>query len=185
MHEFYTRVRKVFQSAGSNRNQFCRKYGHHYQTLQAYWNTDKLPSGNVLEDLAKEYHVSIDALILGRSPPDISEENPIISRIVRFLRQQDEQSLQRIDGALQMFRYLSLSGAQPRVAPDEPHDEVEIMPAKTERASRLLADLAQLIRKSDMNTEEKKAARELMSQVIQNIYEREGKDEWAELEEVE
>ena len=84
-----------------------------------------------------------------------------------------------------MFRYLSLSGARPGVAPDEPHEEVEIMPAKTEKSSRLLADLAQLIRKSDMNTEEKKAAREMMSQVIQNIYEREGKDEWAELEEVE
>ena len=72
MHEFYTRISKVFQSAGSNRNQFCKKYGHHYQTLQAYWNTDKLPSGNVLEDLAKEYHVSIDALILGRVFQDVA-----------------------------------------------------------------------------------------------------------------
>ena len=114
MHEFYARVKTVFQRAGSNRNQFCKKYGHHYQTLQAYWNTDKLPSGNVLEDLAREYHVSIDALVLGRSPPDVSEENPVIGRIVRFLRRQDEQSLLRIDGALQMFQYLARSSAQQR-----------------------------------------------------------------------
>jgi transcriptional regulator with XRE-family HTH domain len=185
MHEFYARVQTVFQRAGSNRNQFCKKYGYSYQTLQAYWNTDKLPSGNVLEDLAREYHVSIDALVLGRSPPDVSEENPVIGRIVRFLRQQDEQSLLRIDGALQMFRYLALSGARPSAASGEPPDDVEIMPAKTEKASRLLAELAQLIRKSDMNAEEKKAGREMMSQVIQNIYEREVKDEWAELEEIE
>jgi hypothetical protein len=178
MHEFYERVRKVFKSSGSNRNQFCKKYKHHYQTLQAYWNTDKLPSGNVLADLAREYHVSIDALVLGSSPPSVSEENPIIGRIVRFLRQQDEQSLLRIDGALQMFGYLALSNTKNSEAE-------EIMPEKTEKASSLLSELAQLVRKSEMNTADKKAAKEIMRQVIQNIYEREGKDEWAELQEVE
>jgi hypothetical protein len=178
MHEFYKRAKAVFQQAGSNRNQFCKKHGHHYQTLQAYWNTDKLPSGDVLEDFAREYHVSLDALVLGRSSPDVVEENPIVARIVRFLRQQDEPSLLRIDGALQMFGYLALSGTKTQA-------NEEIMPAKAEKASSLLADLAQLVRKSDMNTEDKKAAREMMSQVIQNIYEREGKDEWAELQEVE
>jgi transcriptional regulator with XRE-family HTH domain len=178
MHEFYERVRKLFKNAGSNRNQFCKKYGYNYQTLQAYWNTDKLPPGKVLEDLAKEYHVSIDALVLGRSSPDVPGENPTIGRIVQFLSKQDEQTLLRIDGALQMFGYLALSNAK------TPASE-EIMPEKTEKASSLLAELAQLIRKSDMNAEDKKTAREMMSQVIQNIYEREGRDEWAELQEVE
>jgi hypothetical protein len=178
MHEFYERVQKVFKHAGSNRNQFCKKYKHHYQTLQAYWNTDKLPAGNVLEDLAREYHVSIDALVLGSSPPDLSEENPVIGRIVRFLRQQDQQSLLRIDGALQMFGYLALSNTKGPAAE-------EIMPEKTEKASSLLSELAQLVRKSEMNTTDKKAAKEIMGQIIQNIYEREGKDEWAELQEVE
>lgn len=185
MHGFYARIQTVFQSAGSNRNQFCKKYGHHYQTLQAYWNTDKLPSGNVLEDLAREYHVSIDALVLGSSPPDVSEESPIVNRIVRFLRRQDEQSLLRIDGALQMFRYLALSGTQPVSDAGEPRRDVEIMPAKTEMASRLLAELSKLIHTSDMDTEEKQSAREMLSRIIQNIYEREVKDEWAELEEIE
>ena len=169
MHEFYERVQKVFKHAGSNRNQFCKKYGHHYQTLQAYWNTDKLPSGNVLEDLAKEYHVSIDALILGRSTPEVSEENPIISRIVGFLKKQDEQGLLRIDGALQMFGYLALSTTKTPAAE-------EIMPEKTEKASNLLAELAQVIRHSSMDSKDKKVARQMMGQVIQNIYEREGKD---------
>lgn len=178
MHEFYERVEKVFKNAGSNRNQFCKKHKHHYQTLQAYWNTDKLPSGRVLQEIAEDYHVSIDALIFGRSPPDVTEENPIISRIVRFLRKQDEQSLLRIDGALQMFGYLALSSAKTLA-------NEEILPEKTQKASRLLSELAQLIRQSDMNTSDKKVAREVMGQVIQNIYEREGKDEWAELQEVE
>ena len=185
MHEFYTRMQTVFQRVGSNRSQFCKKYGHHYQTLQAYWNSDKLPAGNVLEDLAREYHVSIDALIFGRSQPDVFEENPTIGRIVRFLRRQDEQSLLRIDGALQMFRYLSLSSAPPRTDSTQPPGGLEIMPEKTEIASRLLADLSRLIRKSDMGTEEKKSAREMLGRIIQNIYERELKDEWAELEEIE
>ncbi len=68
MHEFYQRIQTVFRQADSNRHQFCKKRGHKYQTLQAYWNTDKLPSGDVLEDLAKEYNVSLDALVLGRAP---------------------------------------------------------------------------------------------------------------------
>jgi transcriptional regulator with XRE-family HTH domain len=177
MHEFYERVQKVFKNAGSNRNQFCKKRGYNYQTLQAYWNTDRLPSGKVLEDLAKEYHVSIDALVLGRSSPDASGENPTLDRIVQFLKKQDVQTLLRIDGALQMFGYLALSGAK-TPAPEE------IMPEKMEKASSLLAELAQLIRQSDMNEEKKKAAEQMVSKVIMTIYEREVKDEWAELQEV-
>ncbi len=179
MHEFYTRMQKVFERAGSNRNQFCKKYHHHYQTLQAYWNTDKLPPGKVLEDLAKEYHVSLDALVLGSSLPDVSEENPVIDRIMRFLRKQDAQGLLRIDGALQMFGYLALSGTTKTQASEE------IMPEKTEKASGLLAELARLIRGSDMGEQKKKAAAGIVSQVILTMYEREVKDEWAQLEEVE
>lgn len=69
MHDFYDRIDKVFRRAGSNRSRFCRKWGFNYQTLQTYWNTDKLPPGNVLEALAREYRVSLDALVLGRAFP--------------------------------------------------------------------------------------------------------------------
>ena len=111
MHDFYRRIQTVFREAGSNRHQFCRKRGHKYQTLQAYWNTDKLPPGDVLEDLAREYHVSLDALVLGGGAPAGPEENPIINRIIRWVRQLDEVNLLRIDCALQMFQHLLLSGS--------------------------------------------------------------------------
>jgi hypothetical protein len=84
-----------------------------------------------------------------------------------------------------MFRYLALSGSEQHAAPGGLRPDVEIMPAKTEKASRLLADLARLIRGSGMDTEEKKAAKDMVHQVITNMYEREVKDEWAELEEME
>jgi hypothetical protein len=184
MHDFYTRIQTVFSRAGSNRNQFCKKYGHSYQALQAYWNTDKLPPGKILEDLAGEYHVSLDALVLGKSQPEAMEDGPVLARIIWFLRQQDEESLLRIEGALQMFRYLALAGAPRRVEPGLPPADLEIMPAKTEKTSQLLSKLAQIIRGSDMEAEKKKAAREALHEIITNVYEREIKDDWAELEEL-
>lgn len=69
MHPFYGRMKLVFKYHKSNRHQFCKKHGYSYQTLQAYWNSDKLPPGNVLESLAREYNVSLDALVLGRTGP--------------------------------------------------------------------------------------------------------------------
>lgn len=206
MHEFYERMQTVFQQAGSNRNQFCRKRGHKYQTLQAYWNTDKLPSGDVLEDLAKEYNVSLDALVLGRSAPAAHEANPIVDRIVRTVKQLDEVSLLRVDGALQMFLYLLRSGslaAEPAggaaiasgtegeapkgAAPagGPLRGEVEFLPAKTEQATELLGELARLISRSSMTDRDKTTARAMLQQIVLNIYQREVKDEWAELEELE
>ncbi len=42
-----------------------------------------------------------------------------------------------------------------------------------------------IVESGNMNTSDKKVAKEVMGQVIQNIYEREGRDEWAELQKVE
>ena len=42
-----------------------------------------------------------------------------------------------------------------------------------------------IVGSGNMNRSDKKVAKEVMGQVIQNIYEREGKDKWAELQEVE
>lgn len=206
MHEFYKRMQTVFQQAGSNRNQFCRKHGHKYQTLQAYWNTDKLPSGDVLEDLAREYNVSLDALVLGRSVPGAHEANPIVDRIVRFVKRLDEVNLLRIDGALQMFQYLLRSGSlagkgaggaavasgKEGEAPEgavsdggRMRPDLEFMPAKMEQATELLGELARLISRSSMTDHDKATARAMLQQIIVDIYQREVKDEWAELEEVE
>lgn len=193
MHEFYKRMQTVFQQAGSNRNQFCRKRGHKYQTLQAYWNTDKLPSGDVLEDLAKEYNVSLDTLVLGGSTPGAHEENPIVDRIVRSVKRLDEVSLLRVDGALQMFQYLLRSGslaAEPggeaaSAAGGQPRPDLEFLPAKMEQATELLGELSRLIHRSGMADRDKTAARAMLQQIVVDIYQREVKDEWAELEEVE
>jgi hypothetical protein len=42
-----------------------------------------------------------------------------------------------------------------------------------------------IVESGNMETSDKKVAKEVMGQVIQNIYEREGRDEWAELQKVE
>jgi transcriptional regulator with XRE-family HTH domain len=195
MHEFYQRIQTVFRQAGSNRHQFCKKRGHKYQTLQAYWNTDRLPSGEVLEDLAREYNVSLDALVLGASAPTSPEENPIVNRITRYVRQLDELSLLRIDGALQMFQHLQLTGSL-AAGPREPAAEdaadhaplfpdVQIMPPKMTHATELLGELSRLIHRSGMPDPDRTAARAMLQQIVVDIYQREVKDEWAELEEVE
>jgi transcriptional regulator with XRE-family HTH domain len=199
MHEFYKRMQTVFQQAGSNRNQFCKKRGHKYQTLQAYWNSDKLPSGDVLQDLAKEYNVSLDALVLGQSARGAHEENPIVDRIVRFVKQLNEVNLLRVDGALQMFQYLLRSGTLPaetggeaasgaeEAAPgrDRTRPDREFMPPKMEQATELLGELSRLIHRSSMTDKDKTAARAMLQQIVLDIYQREVKDEWAELEEIE
>jgi transcriptional regulator with XRE-family HTH domain len=197
MHDFYQRIQTVFQQAGSNRHQFCKKRGHKYQTLQAYWNTDKLPSGDVLEDLAREYNVSLDALVLGRSAPGAHEENPIVDRIIRTVKKLDEVSLLRVDGALQMFQYLLRAGSIVPETPGEPASpgeepgpargraDLEILPAKMEQATELLGELSRLMHRSSMADRDKAAARAMLQQIVLDIYQREVKDEWAELEEVE
>jgi transcriptional regulator with XRE-family HTH domain len=195
MHDFYQRIQTVFRQAGSNRHQFCKKRGHKYQTLQAYWNTERLPSGDVLEDLAREYNVSLDALVLGASAPAGPEENAIVNRIIRYVRQLDEVSLLRVDGALQMFQHLQLSGSIVP-GPREPAAEdtagsaplppdVQIMPPKMVHATELLGELSRLVHRSAMTDRERTAARAMLGQIVVDIYQREVKDEWAELEEVE
>ena len=195
MHEFYQRIQTVFRQAGSNRHQFCKKRGHKYQTLQAYWNSDKLPSGDVLEDLAKEYNVSLDTLVLGGSAQAAHEESPIVNRIVRYVKQLDEVSLLRIDGALQMFQFLLRSGSIAAEPPEGTAGEaegavtarpdLEFLPPKMEHATELLGELSRLIHRSDMAAKDKTAARAMLQQIVLDIYQREVKDEWAELEEVE
>jgi len=118
MHRFYKRIKRVFKYAGSNRNQFCKKHGYNYQTLQAYWNTNKLPPGNVLEDLAREYNVSLDALVMGVVVEPVAVENPVIREITRSLERLGKEDLLRVEGVLQMFEYLnSPDGAKTNQTP--------------------------------------------------------------------
>ena len=173
MHEFYTRIETVMQRAGSNRSQFCKLHGYKYQSLQVYWNTDKLPPGSVLEDLARDYSVSLDVLVLGRSPPEISADNPTIRGITRFLAQQDEKNLLRIEGALKMLQYMSLSG---------PDDSAK----KLESLTDLLTSLARLFEQATLSAEEKEAGKRILNRIVMNFFERQIDidDDWAELEEI-
>jgi transcriptional regulator with XRE-family HTH domain len=190
MHEFYARVQEIFRQAGSNRSRFCRKHGYNYQTLQAYWNTDRLPPGNVLEDIARDYDVSLDSLVLGRTSPGIDVRDAALAGIVRFLRQLDPRSLPQVEGALKMFRYLSLTSQDPGgtarrgTAPAADLDPAApLIPDKTEKALSLLSELSLRLKQGSMGREDKAACRAIIGQVVQNLYEREVKDEWAELEE--
>jgi hypothetical protein len=171
MHEFYNRIQTVMQRAGSNRHQFCKKYKHKYQTLQAYWDTDRLPPGKVLEDLAKEYNVSLDTLVFGTR--ELFTDNPIIRRINSFLAQQDEQNLLRIEGALKMLQYMNLAG------PDDAANRLESL-------TDLLTGLSRLFQEGNFSPEQKESGRQILNRLVLNLFERkvQVKDEWAELEEI-
>ena len=112
------------------------------------------------------------------------------------MKQLDEVSLLRVDGALQMFQYLLRSGS---IAAEPPgrgtarrggrgvvtaRPDLEFMPPKMEHATELLGELSRLIHRSNMADKDKAAARAMLQQIVLDIYQREVKDEWAELEEV-
>jgi len=196
MHEFYKRIQKVFEQAGSNRNQFCKKFSYNYQTLQAYWNTDKLPPGSVLEDLAKEYNVSLDIMVLGRRTQEINAQNPIINRITGFLEQQDVDNLLRIEGAIKMFNHMTSFGSSSSgdindsgkllAGPNYNENDKALWAEKLEKLTGLLIKLAQHIQKGNMSKKDKDASKQMLNQIVLNIYEQKGevKDEWARLEEI-
>lgn len=183
MHEFYRRMQSVFERAGSNRSRFCKKYGYSYQTLQAYWNTDKLPPGNVLEDLAREFSVSLDALVLARNTQELPVDNPLLTRIIRYLVEQDAEELLRIEGALRMYRAMAPTGAAP--APDR--GELPARSGKAESLTQLLVELAGHIEASRMSPEDKHASRRMLKRIVVHTYEPalSINEEWAELEEIE
>ena len=111
------------------------------------------------------------------------------------MKQLDEVSLLRIDGALQMFQFLLRSGSIAAEPPEgtaveaegvvTARPDLEFLPPKMEHATELLGELSRLIHRSDMADKDKTAARAMLQQIVLDIYQREVKDEWAELEEVE
>ena len=123
MHRFYERMQSVFDRHDSNRHRFCRKHGFNYQTLQTYWNTDKLPPGNVLEALAREYSVSLDTLVLGRMPTPAGARNPRLTRLIGLLQNLNEADLLRVEGAVLLLQSLDLQDddwAELEELPEEP-----------------------------------------------------------------
>ena len=141
MHKFYERIESVFERHGSNRHRFCKKYGLNYQTLQTYWNTDKLPPGNVLEALAEEYHVSLDTLVLGRMPALVRTRNPHLSRLTLLLEQLSDEDLLRVEGAVRLLQSLELTNEDWAELEELPEDASAEAPAPLEPANE--TDLSQ------------------------------------------
>ena len=63
-------------------------------------------------------------------------------------------------------------------------NDYELIPARTEKALQLLGELSQRVRRSAIDPSEKAAFKRTLGQIVVNLYQREVKDVWAELEEV-
>jgi len=117
-HQFYKRIASVFRERGASRSAFCRKYGYAYNTLQAYWNTDKLPHGNVIHDLCLEYGVSADFLLFGKPA-----QNPKLSgKLHEFLSTlsiYSDDQLGELLGATRMYIIAK------QIVPDRPPIDYE------------------------------------------------------------
>ena len=101
-HSFYQRMASVFRERGSSRSAFCRKYGYAYNTLQSYWNTDKLPHGNVIHDLCLEYAVSADFLLFG-TPAHNTKLSGKLHEFLTSLSIYSDEQLGELLGATRMY----------------------------------------------------------------------------------
>ena len=63
-------------------------------------------------------------------------------------------------------------------------NDFDLVPVKTEQAIRLLGDLSKLVRQGPLGPEEKTSFKRMIGQIVLNLYQREVKDVWAELEEI-
>jgi len=63
-------------------------------------------------------------------------------------------------------------------------NDLVLIPEKTEKVIRLLTDLAQLVLHANLKNDDKKAFDKMLNQIVLNIFQREVKDVWAELEQV-
>ena len=64
-------------------------------------------------------------------------------------------------------------------------NDYELVPEKTEKAIRLLGELARMVRTSAFGQDDKASFKQTLGQIVLNLYQREVKDVWAELEEME
>jgi hypothetical protein len=86
---------------------------------------------------------------------------------------QDEKNLLRIEGAIKMLQYMSLSG---------PDDSAKRLDSLTD----LLTSLGQLIQQSNLSPPEKESGQRILNRIVLNFFERkiDIDDDWAELEEI-
>ena len=101
-HPFYIRMASVFRARGSSRSAFCRQYSYAYNTLQSYWNTEKLPHGNVIHDLCLEYGVSADFLLFGK-PAQNTKLSGKLHEFLTALSIYSDDQLGELLGATRMY----------------------------------------------------------------------------------
>lgn len=81
-----------------------------------------------------------------------------------------------------ILRVDEAGSARPVYAPED--NDYELVPDKTEKAIRLLGELSGMVRRSAFGLAEKTAFKRTLGQIVVNLYQREVKDIWAELEEI-
>jgi hypothetical protein len=137
----------------------------------------------VLQDLAREFPVSLDALVLGRNTQELPVDNPLLTRMIRFLVEQDAEELLRLEGALRMYQAMPLTGKSLRTEGELVLDG----PEKMESLTEMLVQLAGHIQTSQMSLEDKETSKEMLNRLVLSIYQRDMAvhDDWAELEEIE
>jgi anti-sigma B factor antagonist len=81
-----------------------------------------------------------------------------------------------------ILRVGEAGSVRPVYAPED--NDYELIPDKTEEAIRLLGELSRMVRQSAIGLAEKAAFKSTLGQIVVNLYQREVKDVWAELEEI-
>jgi anti-anti-sigma factor len=88
----------------------------------------------------------------------------------------------RCSGCKTILRIDEAGSARP--AYDLANNDYELVPERTEKAICLLGELSSMVRRSSFGVAEKAAFKSTLGQIVVNLYQREVKDVWAELEEV-
>lgn len=99
MHEFYIRVETEFKRQGKTRNQFCKERNVPYSSLQKYWDTDRLPQGDVLEEIANFLNSSLDYLIFGKN----HEINGTTESIVALIKNINDEQRIELRGIIRQY----------------------------------------------------------------------------------
>lgn len=108
MHEFYSRAETEFQKQRKSRNQFCKEKGIPYSSLQIYWNTDKLPLGDMMVDLADYLGVSLDFLVYGK----IRDTDNTTESIVDLIKDTDMEQKIELRGIIKQYLIMNVASQQ-------------------------------------------------------------------------
>ena len=101
MNNFYTRADQLFRERKTSRRRFTLSIDMPYSSLGAYWNTDKLPPGDVIVALAEYLRTDLNYLVYGKKNPLL--ESNILREIVEFLNRFTDLQITEIFGAIKQY----------------------------------------------------------------------------------